>query len=271
MPALVTVIGPIDSRILSEFFGHYRSLGIEHFCLGLHLPAGAVSLESAELLFDVCTNAAGRPPTLRRGPWTVQMHLELRDTLRKDAGLGWHLIADSDEFQVYPMGLEAPIREAERLDNPVVGGLLLDRIAEDGTLASWDLSRGLDASYPFGGFVTAAIAGGDPRKVVLAKASTPLNLGNHLSPAAWPANDPVIPVHHFKWRAGVETELRARAHTGADSGRSTAERAMSAEASRLLAHLERHGGRIDLRDPSIRARRVSLSDPDVPPWWARES
>ncbi|MBO2458163.1 hypothetical protein [Actinomadura violacea] len=58
-----------------------------------------------------------------------------------DTGPGWHLIADSDEFQVHPLPLTDQIAAAEADGRLVVGGVLLDRVTADGRLTGWPLTR----------------------------------------------------------------------------------------------------------------------------------
>ncbi|MBP0457457.1 hypothetical protein [Streptomyces montanisoli] len=117
--------------------------------------------------------------------------------MRTHAGPGWHLFADSDEFQAYPVPLADTIAAAEESGTPTVGGLLLDRVTRDGRLGPWTPDVGLDATYPRGGFVTHNVLGGDPRKIVMAHSSVDVASGQHRAPGNSPVNTPV-PVHHFK-------------------------------------------------------------------------
>ena len=62
------------------------------------------------------------------GPWHEHLHSDLREALRRQAGPGWHLIADSDEFHTYPAPVPEITGAAESAGSGVVGGILLDRV-----------------------------------------------------------------------------------------------------------------------------------------------
>jgi hypothetical protein len=125
----------------------------------------------------------------------------LRDHLRADAGPGWHLIADSDEFHAYPTPIRDLITTAQDHGSLTVGGLLLDRVTPDGSLTGWDPTTGLDVTFPLGGFLTGLLLEGDPRKIVLADARAVLALGSHRSPAHPP------PTPH-RWRSTTSNGAR---------------------------------------------------------------
>lgn len=125
------------------------------------------------------------PATVSEGPWHEHTNPQLIAVLRGLAGDGWHLLADSDEFRAYPAPLDQVLCDAE-----AGGGLLLARVAADGSLTGWNPRTGLDAAYPLGGFVTHRLPRGDPRKIVLAHHSVTVASGNHRAPGHRPPNRP---------------------------------------------------------------------------------
>ncbi|MFB9627096.1 hypothetical protein [Nonomuraea helvata] len=262
MPPLVAVIGPVEPELLAAFTAHYQRLGITAFHLAFHFPDHVPSSVKTPLL-KAAAALNGPPPILSEGPWHEHLHAQLRDELRAAAGNGWHLIADSDEFHAYPAPLPEMIAAAQAAGTLTVGGVLLDRVTADGSLATWDPAIGLDVSYPLGGFLTGLLLGGDPRKIVLADSRVDLALGSHRSPGHKPVNTPV-PVHHFKWRRGIEQDLQRRItlHT-AGTWREIGP-AIRTEAARLLEHLQAHGERIHTAGP-IPFYPVDLAT--TPPWW----
>ncbi|MGH3766588.1 MAG: hypothetical protein ACRDTX_15810 [Pseudonocardiaceae bacterium] len=263
MPPLVAVIGPVEPALLAAFAAHYQHLGITTFQLAFHFPSHVPQQLATELL-ELAAGLPGPAPRCSQGPWHEPLHAQLRDELRGAAGPGWHLIADSDEFHTYPAAIPEVIAAAQSAGSLTVGGLLLDRVSTSGSLTAWNPAVGLNATFPLGGFLTGLLLGGDPRKIVLADSRVELALGSHRSPGNKPINTPPIPVHHFKWRHGIETDLRRRVaqHTAGTWCETTP--AIRTEAARLLEHLKTHDGKVDT------AGRVPFHPVDVaaaPPWW----
>ncbi|MEU5662046.1 hypothetical protein [Streptomyces longwoodensis] len=161
------------------------------------------------------------------------------------------------------------IARTEEAGRRVVGGLLLDRVAADGSLAPWHPDPGLEPAFPLGGHLTHRLLLGDPRKIVLAHASATVASGNHRAPGLTPDPDTLACVHHFKWRAGVLDDLRRRVDRFSSGAWAEHTPAVRSEASRLLEHTGRHSGRIDVSDPRLAFRRVTLDQ--LPGGWATEA
>lgn len=267
-PVLIAVIGPVEPALLTAWTTHYRRLGIEHFHLAFHFPEHVPDTRRHELL------AAARglgitPATISSGPWHEHTNTELREALRGQAGPGWHLLADSDEFQQYPAPLTEVTAAAERAGHRTVGGLLLDRVAADGRLSPWQAATGLDRTFPLGGHLTHRLLHGDPRKIVLARHDIIVASGNHRAPGHTPDPDTLACVHHFKWRSGVLDDLRRRVERYASGDWAEHTPAVRDEAGRLLEHTDRHHGRIDVADPRLAFRHVTLDH--LPHGWAAEA
>ncbi|MER6303064.1 glycosyltransferase family 2 protein [Kitasatospora sp. NPDC001539] len=267
-PALVAVIGPVEPALLTAWTSHYRRLGIERFHLAFHFAEHVPDAWRRQLLgtareLDLPT---GQVST---GPWHEHTNTELRDALRQQAGPGWHLLADSDEFHTYPATLGEVTVEAEENGRAVVGGLMLDRVSADGRLALWRPESGLDRAFPLGGHLTHRLLQGDPRKIVLALSDVTVASGNHRAPGRRPDSHTLACVHHFKWRAGVLDDLRRRVDRFTSGAWTEHTPAVRTEATRLLQHIDRHHGRIDVSDPRLAFRHVTLDR--LPDDWAAEA
>ncbi|WP_239342003.1 glycosyltransferase family 2 protein [Frankia sp. CiP3] len=269
-PALVAVVGPVEPALLNAFVEHYRGFGIDRFLLAFHFPENTPA-DSRDVLLTTCRELLDRPEIISSGPWHEFTNTALREELRARAGEGWHLLADVDEFQCYPASVAETIAaaEAEMVDVPVVGGVMLDRVAADGRLRPWAPEVGLDRSYPLGGFLTHRLLRGDPRKVVLVRSGVEVASGNHRSPGRRPVNDPLVIVHHCKWRGDVVTYLARRAAMLAAGRWQEQSPAVRDEAHRLLAHVEEHAGRLDVSGQAVLFGPVTMDV--VPSWWADES
>ena len=269
MPPLISTVGPVEPALLDAFITHYQQLGVERFLLALHFPFPTPQERQDELL-AVCLDRIGKPEIVVEEPWHENSSDPLRDELRRRAGPGWHLLADVDEFQQYPDSLDAVIADAEASGAPAVGGVLLDRVAADGSMAPWSVAVGLDRSYPLGGFITAEMLGGNPNKLVLAHSRVHnISTGNHEIPDFRPPNNPLVIIHHFKWRAGVLEYLRERVRRLASGEWRELSSAPRDEASLLLSHVGQHDDRIVVDDPTLPFRPVGMRE--FPSWWDDES
>lgn len=267
-PALIAVVGPVEPALLAAWTAHYRQLGIERFLLAFHFPDHVPEAWRDQLL--AASHDLGIVPArVSTGPWHEHTNIQLRDFLREQAGAGWHLIADSDEFQTYPAPLTEMIGQAEAARHKVIGGLMLDRVSNDGRLALWRPEAGLDRSFPLGGHLTHRLLKGDPRKIVLAHSSVTVASGNHRAPGHKPDPGTLACVHHFKWRSGILDDLRRRVDRFTSGAWDEHTPAVRSEASRLLQHIDRHNGRIDVADPRLAFRRVTLDR--LPDGWAAEA
>jgi hypothetical protein len=267
-PPLIAVIGPVEPALLTAWVGHYRALGVDRFLLAFHFTEHACP-ERRHAVQATCRELGIAPEAVSTGPWHEHTNTQLRDLLRAKAGEGWHMLADSDEFHAFPVPLPELIAEAERATG-TVGGLMLDRVAADGTLPGWSPhDGGLDGAYPLGGFFTHHLLRGDPRKIVLAHSTVPVASGNHRAEGHRPVNRPPVVVHHFKWRAGVREIVEQRAAYSADGTWQDASPARLTEARRFLNHLDQHGGRINVQDERFGFRPVSTHA--MPDWWAQDA
>jgi hypothetical protein len=265
---LIAVIGPVEPALFAAFVEHYRRQGVGDILVAFHFtPQAPESRRSA--ILDACHELVGAPVLISQGPWHEHIHGDLRDHLRRRCGTGWQVLADIDEFHSYPAPIPELIAAAEDSGSQQVGGVLLDRVAPQGILADWAAEQGLDASYPLGGFMTSRLLGGNPRKVVLAYSALELILGSHYSPAGYPTNDPLVPVHHFKWRSGVLDDLRGRVTEHSRGAWTEVSPAIRTEAGAFLEHIRSNGGHIDVNDPRLMFRPVSLRD--LPAGWAAQS
>ncbi|HXT91083.1 MAG TPA: hypothetical protein VN714_17670 [Trebonia sp.] len=227
----------------------------------------AVSDSSA--LLQTCRDLVGEPRVVSRGLWVEKTNSEIRDALRAQAGSGWQVFADIDEFHFYPSSLPAAIDEAENAGQLTIEGLLFDRVSRTGEISAWDGAE-IDRSYPLGGFFTHLITAGDSRKVMAARSGIPLGSGNHWAPGLRIGAGalPPLPVHHFKWRAGCLDYLEKRATAFRDST-VPSEVTMRRCCEAVFDHLSRNSGRIAVDDPRLAFRACSLTS--LPPEWSYQA
>ncbi len=247
MTTVICVLGAVEEQLIREWVAHYRGLGAERFLVGVHLAPNVEDEAAARTLDTLTACVPGGAAHVGRGPWLAETNGLIRDELRRRAGEGWHVIADVDEFQQYPGPLPEVLADYGRRGEVTVEGLLFDRVTASGELAGWDPAAGIDAGYPLGGFLTSTVLRGDSRKVLAARAGVALADGNHWAPGLrlGPSAAPPLPVHHFKWRADCARYIRRR-RSGFAGSDVPAEAMMRAECERALAHLDAHGGRLEV-------------------------
>ena len=286
---LVSCLGvDLELALLPAFLDHY---------LGMGIAPGDVRLitntadEASENLDAADRVLAGRGcPAARRwlAPYTSDaMWAERRRTQADEAGPGdWVVNADVDEFHRYPAPLPEVIAYLEARGAGALHGVMVDRLAPDGTLAEArpgvppaeqypvraDVSLsvfGVGANHGVSGTIKLMVHRGDvlPRRgghtVLEDGAPARYAAGARLSvfPGAadpgWRADFP-FKVDHYKWTGTLRGSLSRRLAT---KGVSVAGREYGGKIDRYLAE----HGRVRLED-------VSVFEGDAPPggdWRAR--
>jgi hypothetical protein len=232
---------------LPQFVEHYRGLSVERFHLTLHfepdVPREVMALRTR--LAEETLSALG-----------IGLHAVLiwpydSDTLRDHhdqvqsqiaAAGDWIVWADLDEFQVYPEPLTELIAQAERDGYDYFRAVMIDRVAEDGSLPAFDPDQPIWEQYPRRCHLTRDVAGAWDIKATCARGEVIMKGGNHDPVDGWPAEawPALFEVHHFKWDASVVPRLQRRLQPD------WKERCYWwTESAALLDHIERNGGRVD--------------------------
>ena len=206
----MTLLFPVkhDATLLPFFLTYYRRLGITRFvcalCNGRENPVWLQVREwtdQVDVRFWYCDDA------VYCGPLEARALERIRRTLPGP----WHVVVDLDEFYWLPDRMTLP-ELVLRLDRGGYAGAhcsLVDRVAAGGLLVSPGYS--LEASYPLACDLTRTL-GANCHKVPVVQAGVKLLSGHHRLAGARPCLD-IGELHHFKWRLGVESYLRARYKT----------------------------------------------------------
>ncbi len=236
-------------KVLPHMLRHYRALGIDSFFVHVN------RIDDADAIFDevraLCeVTSVSTGGTLWRGNPAV--HRAVMAHHPDD----WFLIADQDELQVWPLPIAEVIEECERRGHDFVEGTLVDRLAPGGVFAEIDPQADIWEQFPIEALVTAALLGGEPRKIVAAKGSVHLTGGQHGAEngRGCPLEECHVLVHHFKWTAGIVERLRMRVELLRERGLEFAE-----ESERFLRYVAEHGEALDLRDPRFCAGAIDAA------------
>lgn len=132
----------------------------------------------------------------------------------KKPGSSWYMIADVDEFHVYPEYPNYIVSDCDSRGWEVVRGGFVDRIGNDGEFSEIKEGIPIFDQFPIAGFFRYPMSGACPNKVCLVKRGTEITSGQHYAkigghttwrwqgwnhPLIAPVEKYSVQVHHFKW------------------------------------------------------------------------
>lgn len=272
---LLSCVGvDLELGMLPHFLDHYLALGIParnaRVILNSRDP-GSPGLDAADRLL-----LRRGAPRARRwiAPYTSNaMWAERRALQAEVAAPGdWIVNADVDELHEYPAPIGEVIAELERTRRNCVQGVIIDRLAPDGSLAPVRPNRPLAVQFPVRADVSLSVIGTGENhgvsgtiKLMLHRHDVLPRRGGHTvhddgAPARYAtgnrlsvfpgASDPdwracfPFRVHHYKWTQTLRESLERRLST---EGVSVAGREYGGRIDRYLAA----HGRIRLEDASL--------------------
>jgi len=246
MRIITTVYRHAD--LLPHFLEFYQSQGIREFLIGVH------DQPHTETWRQVQAYTRGVPARTLTSPYAefaaehdVALKNHLKDTFV--SGDEWGAVADLDEFHEYPEPLAELLEKADQEGADCVIGHFLDRLADDGSLAT--LTEGLLwDQYPIGADLTANVLQAATQKVMLFKGRKPLGSGHHYVENGV-AYSKTGTVHHFKWNSFTIERLAELYDLQTRQGKP-----WTVETRRFFDYWSEHQ-RIDLEDPCLNARRVA--------------
>lgn len=243
---LHTVVGERVTT-LAPMLEHYRALGIESFHVNVHVANATSRL--ADEVEEITRRFGTSVASVTVGEWqsVIQaIYTRSRERYPRD----WHILADQDELQVYPMPLLDLLELCCDRGYDYVTGCFLDRFAADGCLPELRHEVQLWRQFPVAAFFSYPAAGADPRKVTLAKGHVQIVKGQHhaLNGTPCPIDEVFVQVHHFKWVAELLPALARRALELKAGGHRH-----YVESLRLFRLFSEHGGKADLGDPRFLA------------------
>lgn len=254
MPPTVHFCGVVGGRnvdLLSRLIRHYEFLGVNgRWNVGVHMadPDDPILDRVRQVLaqFDLDVSATVV------GPWRHRLNPGLIARARGMYPRDWCVIADQDEFHVFPDDITAIIDRCDSSGYQAVQGRFVDRVALNGALPAVKLFGSLWEQFPLGGDVTLGVLGECSPKTVLARGDVLIGWGNHLCfrGTVSPRELCDVAVHHFKWDGSVKERLRERHDLYTRYGEMCAH-----ESAAFLDHVERNG-RIDIDDPALRIRYI---------------
>lgn len=134
----------------------------------------------------------------------------------------WWVVADIDEFHLYPLSIKTIIEDCDRNGWDVVRGGFIDRIGRGGEFTKLVEDKSIWEQFPNAGFFRHPMSGANPNKICIMKGYIELTNGQHYAKIdghttwRWQGwNHPLInphhtvQVHHFKWDESSIERVRA--------------------------------------------------------------
>jgi hypothetical protein len=244
------VFGGDDLRLLPRLINHYSYLGVTgRWFIGVQMDsAGDPQLERALHIVRRHDIDAAIVPVI--GPWRHRVNTGLIQRMRQLYPHDWTVVADQDEFHVYPDSLTSIVRYCEQRGYEAVSGDLIDRVAADGSFPPIESGRSLWHTFPLGGDLSHELIGAPSPQILIVKGSALLSWGSHYVARGVPCPKEELQavVHHFKWDATVIDRLKARIDLYTNLGEPWVDESVS-----ILEYIFSHK-RIDVTDSRWRLR-----------------
>ena len=244
-----------EAPSLGHWIAHYRGLGIEQIHVHMHL--NAKDDPNRHAIEETCRRMNCPIAQTHISSWYEAKHRAFNE-FRAGFPADWFVVADCDELQDYPMSVLEAVELCGRNGYDFVRGCFIDRIGPEGTLPAIDESLPIGPQFPIGAWFSYPVLGAYPLNVTMAKGAVSLDTGQHgaKNGLACPAKELFVPVHHFKWVAGIRERLIQRiAYLRSNN------HPHWRESARFLEYMEATGGTINLDDPAFAAAECTQGYP----------
>ena len=209
MTRLLTVTGS-RTNTLWHMLNHYRHIVDEMFVVVYEWEGTNILAEVGKILENFPSAKVVRVERREKFNWEVvtQLYNETKMMHPDD----WWVVADDDEFHIYPMPLPFLIEDCEMNGWDIVRGGFVDRIGIDGTFPEIKDDVDIFKQFPLAGFFRYPMSSACPNKICIMRGYVELTDGQHYAKidgeTTWKYrgwNHPLVSkfatvqVHHFKW------------------------------------------------------------------------
>jgi len=269
---LVTVCGH-NTTMLRHMLNHYKDL-VDEIYVVVYLSSdkdrvlSEVTEITKELNIDIHKTTVEEPFNWER---VTELYNETKLLKPND----WWIVADDDEFQIYPKPINELIEDCEENDNKFITGAFLDRIGENGRfpkILPFDDSD-IWKEFPLAGSFRYPVSNACPNKTVVMKGNIQVTNGQHyamidgedtygdrwMNDLRYPVGDCFIQVHHFKWDITVIGRLR-------EVSRIKKDYTFHKEYRDMFDYIIDNYGTIDINDERFMIERSGKDYFDYPHW-----
>ena len=268
---LVTVCGH-NTTMLRHMLNHYKDIVDDIFVVVyLSSDKDRVLSEVKEITRDL--NIDIHKQTIEE-PFNWERVTELYNETKLLKPADWWIVADDDEFHVYPKPINKLIEECEENGYQFITGAFLDRIGEDGKFPMIDDDSDIWNEFPLAGTFRYPISNACPNKTVVMKGIIQVTNGQHYAMVndfedtyddrwvhdlRYPVGDCFIQVNHFKWDVSVLNRLR-------DVSRIKKSYTFHKEYKKMFDYIIDNYGRININDERFMMERSGKGYYDYKQW-----
>jgi len=207
---LVTVTN--RTTTLRQLINHYKDIVDEFYVVIYETP-------NTDSIVDDVLNLGITPYKVINGvKYQFEEITKIYNEVKNTKPDEWWIVADIDEFQIYPNSIIEMIEQCEENGWDYITGGFIDRIGKDGTFPIVDAYTNIWHEFPYAGFFGYPLSGSCPNKVCVMKGNVQLSNGQHYAvyngktvwgiegtkhPKRYPIERGFVQVHHFKWDSHV--------------------------------------------------------------------
>jgi len=242
--------------MLDHMLRHYRESGIDSLLVNIQLEDRGDPLY--EQVHAISKKYGAQINSVFVGKWLQSVNPYLYRHTLEQAPNDWFILADADELQVYLGDIRVAVESVSSAGYDYIEGFLIDRVARDGGFPEVSAKTRLWDEFPMAGLITFPLLRANILKVAAAKGAVRIAPGQHYAyqGTGCPHERYYIPVHHFKWTAGLLGRLRKRVEFYKSIGDG-----LWLESQRVLSYCEKYGGRINVNERAFRLRESGIVCP----------
>ncbi len=267
---LVTVCGH-NTTMLRHMLNHYKDIVDEIFVVVyLSSDKDRVLSEVTEITKEL--NIDIHKTTVEE-PFNWERVTELYNETKMLRPYDWWIVADDDEFHLYPKPVKNILEECEEYGYHFVTGAFLDRIGEGGRFKNVYDDSDIWNLFPLAGSFRNHVSNACPNKVPLVKGHVEITNGQHYVKIKgedtygdrwkhrrrYPIDSVFIQVHHFKWDLSVVSRLK-------DVSSIKKDYTYHEEYKRMFDYILDNNMKIDITDERFKIQRTGKDFRDYKRW-----
>ena len=264
---LVTVCGH-NTTMLRHMLNHYKDF-VDDIFVVVYLSSdkdrvlSEVTEITKELNIDIHKTTVEEPFNWER---VTQLYNQTKMLKPYD----WWIVADDDEFHVYPCSITEMVDLCEEHNFRYISGAFLDRIGEGGRFPKINDDSDIWKEFPLAGSFRLPVSNACPNKIPISKGFVEITNGQHYAKIGsydtygdrWNniyRSPHFIQVHHFKWDISVIGRLR-------EVSRIKKDYTYHEEYKRMFDYILDNNMKIDIKDERFRITRSGKNYDDYPHW-----
>ena len=212
MVKLVTVIGH-GTNLIPHFINHYRGQ-VDEICFAVYVTEKYSNIETEvkEIIKDY--NDVKIVYTFKDRLYDWNKVTQMYNYVKSKEKNIWWVVADIDEFHLYPKSIREMVSDCESNNWDMVRGGFIDRIGPNGIFPKIMNLISIWSQFPNAGFFRYIMSNACPNKVCLMRGYVEITSGQHYAkldgqttwkwqgwnhPLIAPIETHSVQVHHFKW------------------------------------------------------------------------